>query len=248
MICDAHVHVGYFNCCKCGGVAYYSPRRIVGVLNRCCVDEFVFSSTTAQVEGIHVADVIREAKEVKRLAGKRAHPFLWLSWQFYCEDPGLYVLEEGLFEGVKLHETEGRWVQSHRYELERILNRVEGLGMPVQFHSGPDEYCRPAVLMKVADWHPNVRFDFAHCRPMGEMAAVIAKRKNVWTDTAYFSSDDFPRLNDYEWDGRLMFGSDLPAWQAATDCSLTQWYRSCVRWATKERKSWRDSFYKYLYG
>ena len=79
MLCDAHVHVGYFSRKGYDEPFYYSPRRVVGVLNRCGVDEFIVSSTCAQVEGIGIADIVREASEVKRIAGRRAHIFFWLS-------------------------------------------------------------------------------------------------------------------------------------------------------------------------
>ena len=49
---------------------------------------------------------------------------------------------------------------------------------------------------------------------MEEMAKVVADCPNVWTDTAYMAIGEFPRLHDYEWHGRLMFGTDLPVWQA----------------------------------
>ena len=62
---------------------------------------------------------------------------------------------------------------------------------------------------------------------MGEMATkVMADSPNVWTDTAYMALDEFPKLSDYDWYGRLMFGTDLPVWQAHEDCSLTRRYKA----------------------
>ena len=75
MIDDAHIHVGYFNCRKSGGVEYYSPRRVIGVLNRCGVDEFVVSSTSVQAAGIAARGLLDEAREVKRIAGSRARQY-----------------------------------------------------------------------------------------------------------------------------------------------------------------------------
>ena len=65
MIYDAHVHVGYYSRKRREEPFYYSPRRVVGVLDRCGVDEFIVSSTCSQVEGIGIADIVREASEVK---------------------------------------------------------------------------------------------------------------------------------------------------------------------------------------
>ena len=75
MICDAHIHTGYYLRAGYAEPFYYSPRRIVGLMDRCGVDEFIVSSTCAQIDGISIADMIREAQEMKRLAGNRAHVF-----------------------------------------------------------------------------------------------------------------------------------------------------------------------------
>lgn len=40
--------------------------------------------------------------------------------------------------------------------------------------------------------------------------------------------DEFPMLSDYDWRGRLMFGTDLPVWQAHEECGLTSRYRAYV--------------------
>ena len=97
------------------------------------------------------------------------------------------------------------------------------------FHAGPGVRCRPSELAKLACEFPSIRFNFAHCRPMDEMAKVIADYPNVWTDTAYMAFDEFPKLRDYDWHGRLMFGTDLPVWQAHENCGLTERCREYVR-------------------
>ena len=94
MICDAHIHIGYYPRKGYGRPFYYSPRRIVGILDRCGVGEFIVSSTCAQMEEISIADIVRETREMKRLAGNRAHVFFWLSGHLYDENsaPPLYDL------------------------------------------------------------------------------------------------------------------------------------------------------------
>lgn len=229
MLCDAHVHVGYYSRKGREEPFYYSPRRVVGVLNRCGVDEFIVSSTCAQVEGIGIADIVREAREVKRLAGWRAHVFFWLSGRLYDDDHEMRWLELGPFEGFKFHEGETPWMQRRQKDLRSILSVAAERGLPVMFHAGPGVGCRPSELAKLACEFPSIRFNFAHCRPMGEMAKVIADCPNVWTDTAYMAFDEFPRLRDYDWHDRLMFGTDLPVWQAHENCGLTARYRECAR-------------------
>ena len=64
---------------------------------------------------------------------------------------------------------------------------------------------------------------------MDEMAKVVADCPNVWTDTAYMAIDEFSKLCDYDWHGRLMFGTDLPVWQANERVGLTKRYREYLR-------------------
>ena len=211
---------------------YYSPRRIVGLMDRCGVDEFIVSSTCAQVEEISIADMIREAEEMKRLAGARAHVFCWISGRMFDEDPQLSFLDCGYYAGIKLHEAETAWNQSRSDDLERILSDAQSRRWPVQFHCGESEGMRPAELAKWAERFPTVNFDFAHCRPMAEMAEVIATHENVFTDCSYMPSDHMSRLGDFDWRGRLMFGSDFPAYHAGERCGFAERYRQHVmRWS-----------------
>ena len=229
MLCDAHVHMGYYSRRGRREPFYYSPRRVLGVLDRCGVEEFIVSSTCAQVEEIGIDAIVREAREMKRLAGRHAHIFFWLSGHLYDEDPKMGWLKSGLFEGFKFHEGETPWMQRRQRDLEKILAVAEERDLSVMFHAGPSDWSCPLKLAKIAQKHPAIRFNFAHCRPMDEMAKVIADCPNVWTDSAYMLLEDFPKLCDYDWHGRLMFGSDLPVWQSHEDISLTKRYRECAR-------------------
>ena len=229
MICDAHVHMGYYPRIGHDEPYYYSPRRILGILDRCGVDEFAVSSTCSQIEEICISELVREAQEMKRIAGRRAHVFFWLSGHLYDEDPKMSWLDVGIFEGIKLHEDETPWIKERRRDLRSILLVANERRLPVMLHSGLTEGCRPMVLAEVAREFSSVRFNFAHCRPLDEMARVIADCPNVWTDTAYMSLEDFPMLCDYEWHERLMFGTDLPVWQAHEKTALNKLYGDYVR-------------------
>ncbi len=228
MLCDAHVHMGYYSRVGWREPFYYSPRRVFGVLNRCGVDEFIVSSTCAQIAEIDIMDIVREAQEMKRLAGQRAHVFFWLSGHLYDEDREMGWLHSGIFEGIKLHEGETQWMKNRKADLQKVLAIAEKHNLPIVFHAGEGVGSRPFELAKIAQRHPAIRFSFAHCRPMDEMAVVIAKCPNVWTDTAYMDFDEFPRLRDYDWRGRLMFGTDLPVWQTHVQYSLSRRYREYV--------------------
>ena len=221
--------MGYYSRKGWGEPFYYSPRRVLGVLERCGITEFIVSSTCAQVEEIGVDAIVREAREMKRLAGKRAHIFFWLSGHLYDEDRTMQWLETGLFDGIKLHEVETPWMKGRKKDLRRILSVAAARQFSVMLHAGLNEGTRPLELAKVAQEFPSVRFNFAHCRPIDEMAKVMADCPNVWTDTAYLAFDEFPKLRDYDWQGRLMFGTDLPVWQSHEDVSLTNQYREYLR-------------------
>ncbi len=227
MITDAHVHMGYYPRIGRADLEYYSPRRVLGVLNRCGVHEFIVSSTCAQIAEIGIDAIVREAKEMKRLAGCRAHIFFWLSGHLFDQDPDMSWMNDDLFEGVKFHEMETPWFSRRRSELHGILDCIAERGLPVQFHTGDDNGCRPAELTRLAKDYPSVRFDFAHCRLPAQSVTAIAECPNVYVDTAYFG-EDFSELRDYDWRGRLMFGSDLPVWQAHHEVVLTPFYRKMM--------------------
>lgn len=227
MITDAHVHMGYYPRIGCEDLEYYSPRKVLGVLNRCGVREFIVSSTCAQVDEIGIEAIICEAHEMKRLAGNRAHIFFWLSGHLFDEDPALSWLGSGLFEGIKFHEKETPWFSQREIELRQILDRAARQGLHVQFHTGDDNGCRPVELIRLAKDYPTIHFDFAHCRIPEQSARAIAECPNVYVDTAYHETD-FSELRNYDWQDRLMYGSDLPVWQSHQDVKLTSYYRKNV--------------------
>ena len=87
---------------------------------------------------------------------------------------------------------------------------------------------RPTDLAKWAERFPTVNFDFAHCRPMAEMAQVVATHENVFTDCSYMPLEIMSRLGDFDWRGRLMFGSDFPACHARKNIGFAKWYREVL--------------------
>lgn len=225
MLCDAHVHMGYYSRKSWREPFYYSPRRVLGVLDRCEVKDFIVSSTCAQMECLGIEAMVREAREMKRLAGRRAHIFFWMSGHLYDEDRAMRWLETGLFDGIKLHEGETPWMQSRKDDLLRVVSFAAEKSLPVMLHSGSKIGCPPSKMAWLAHSFPAIRFNFAHCRPIEEMAKLMEDCPNVWTDTAYMPLDDFQKLTDYDWHGRLMFGTDLPVWQSYEKVSLTARYR-----------------------
>ena len=229
-MCDAHVHVGYYTRLGYEEPFYYSPRRVMGLMRRCGIEDFIVSSTCVQVACIPLTDILREAREMKRVAGANVHQFFWLAGRFYDADQELKVFDTGLYEGLKLHELETPWMGRRRRDLERVLSIAAERGLPVQLHSG-GENCRPKTLAKMAAKFPEVHFDFAHCCPMDDMAEVIANLPNVWTDFDCACEEELRHLADYDWHGRLMFGSDFPAYHAEEELRFSEEYRrKLFRW------------------
>lgn len=245
VITDAHVHMGYYPRIGHEDLEYYSPRKVLSVLNRCGVREFIVSSTCAQIKEIGIDAIVCEAQEMKRLAGRRAHIFFWLSGHLFEQDPKMSWMNDGLFEGVKFHEKETPWFSRRQFELRKILDRVAERKLSVQFHTGDDNGCRPLELIQLAKDYPSIRFDFAHCRLPEQSVVAIAECPNVYVDTAYFVTG-FSELRDYDWHGRLMYGSDLPVWQAHREVALTPFYRKNLTGFYKVFSQDKDAFHEFL--
>ena len=230
MICDSHVHVGYFPRNGRKDPFYYSPRRILGILTRAGVDEFIFSSTNAvwdfQGESMH-----REAREMIRLAGKRAHAFFWVTDEYLKRDPDLSDLPE-FYEGFKLHGGETPWLE-HPELLTRVLFIARERKFPVQIHTGEkdDKNTNPIPgYLPYCRKFPEVKFDLAHGKPEKEVPAAVNENDNVYVDCAYCSAAVVNRwLDAGAREDRILFGSDIPVQQRLSDLSLTAYLRKTVR-------------------
>ena len=226
---DAHVHVGYFPRKGKDVPFYYSPRRILGVLNRAEVDEFIFSSTNAvwdfDGEAMH-----REARELLQLAGKRAHAFFWVTDEYLKRDPDLAKLPE-FYEGFKLHGGETPWLE-HPKLLNHVLSIAKERNFHVQIHTGEKDdktenpihgylpYCRKFL---------EIKFDLAHGKPAGEVPAAVNENDNVYADCAYCSAAEVRGwLDAGAREDRILFGSDIPVQQRLFDLSLTDYLRKTI--------------------
>ena len=226
MICDAHVHVGYFPRCSHDAPFYYSPRRMTGILKRCGIGEFIFSSTNA-VWDVEATATFREAEEVKRLAGKTAHAFFWLTDEYFDRDPSLRRLP-AFYEGIKLHGGESHWLR-HRAKLRDVLAVAREKRMAVQIHTSADNDPMEDYL-PFCDEFPEVSFDFAHGKTRGNIAALLPFPSNAWIDTAFCSSEEIEAILTRGFPTeKVMFGSDIPAPQRYAEVSLSVFLRREIR-------------------
>ena len=246
MICDAHVHVGYFPRKGRKEPFYYSPRRILGILDRAGVDEFIFSSTNA-VWDFEGGAMHREAREMIRLAGKRAHAFFWVTDEYLKRDPDLSDLP-GFYEGFKLHGGETPWLKHPRL-LSRVLAIAKERKFPVQIHTGEkdDQTGNPiSGYLPYCRKYPEIKFDLAHGKPAAEVPAAVNENDNVYVDCAYC-----PAVIVKQWldararEDRILFGSDLPVQQRLFDLPLTDYLRKTIQ-VFSSAKILHDNFEDYL--
>ena len=228
MICDAHVHVGYFPRKGREEPFYYSPRRILGILDRAGVEEFIFSSTNAVWDFTGNA-MHREAREMIRLAGQRAHAFFWVTDEYLKHDPDLSELPE-FYEGFKLHGGETPWLEHPRL-LSRVLAIAGERKFPVQIHTGEkdDKAANPiSGYLPYCRKYPEIKFDLAHGKPAEDVPAAV--NENVYVDCAYCPAAVVKGwLDAGAREDRILFGSDIPVQQRLFDLSLTDYLRKTAR-------------------
>ena len=230
MICDAHVHVGYFPRKGHQEPFYYSPRRILGILNRTGVDEFIFSSTNAvwdfKGEVMHA-----EAREVLRLAGTRAHAFFWITDEYLKNDPDLSNLPD-FYEGLKLHGGETPWLKMP-HTLNRVLSIANERNFRIQIHTGEKREIKENPISGYLPYcrkFPMLKFDLAHGKPFEEINNAVNEYENVYVDCAYCQADIVQKwLANGARENRILFGSDLPVQQRLFDISLTAYLRKTLK-------------------
>lgn len=219
--------MGYFPRLGRNEPYYYSPRRIFGALTRAGVDEFIVSSTNAiwDVEG---AAMHAEAREMKRLAGSRAHLFFWVSMRYLARDLDLNRLPEGLYEGLKLHGGESDWLRNPE-QLIRVLSIARERAFPVQIHTGINDN---GISNTMSEYLPYCRcfselsIDLAHGKPYEDVPAILEALPNVYVDTAFVPHNIVETwLNAGADERRIMFGSDIPAPQRCKKISLPAYVR-----------------------
>ncbi len=206
---------------------YYSPRKIFGALTRAGVDEFIVSSTNAiwDHEGVSMHT---EAREMKRLAGQKAHIFFWVGMRYLEHDPDLSRLPEGLYEGFKLHGGESPWLRNPK-QLMRVLSIAREWAFPVQIHTGMNDNGISNTIgeyMPYCRCFPELSIDLAHGKPHQDVPVALSELPNVYVDTAFVARNTVQYWIDSGADERrIMFGSDLPAAQRYEKIGLSAYVR-----------------------
>ena len=248
MICDAHIHIGwYYRCEFCAGICnrvehYYAPKDIASVMKSAGVSQFIFSSISCQ-KRVPTRVVEDEAFEMVSAFGSGAHPFFWVTREYYEKDPNLKILDSGFWEGVKIHE-----IETPR-GLDCILSLLEERDVPVQFHTGEDAGCYPKELLPFVEKHPCLRVDFAHCRPYKETVECLRRCPNLFTDTAFMPVEFYTDLIAAGVEDRVLFGTDFPIqcgfYEGELDC-LYMSELEVARDAKFSAKVFCDNFHSFL--
>jgi predicted TIM-barrel fold metal-dependent hydrolase len=212
------------------------------------VSQFIFSSISCQ-KRVPTSVVEDEAFEMVSAFGPGAHPFFWVTKEYYEKDPNLKVLNSGIWEGVKIHELETPWVKKYPRSLNRILSLLEERDMPVQFHTGEDDGCYPREVLPFVEKHPRLRVDFAHCRPYKETVECLRRCPNLFTDTAFMPVEFYTDLIAAGVEDRVLFGTDFPIqcgfYEGALDC-LYMSELEVARDAKFSAKVFCDNFHSFL--
>ena len=166
-----------------------------------------------------------------RLAGKRAHPFFWVSDEYLKFDKELEKIPS-FYEGIKLHGGETPWLQSPGL-LKRVLSIARERKFCVQIHTGrQNEKSGDSIsgYLPYCRLFPEIHFDLAHGYPKKEVCQACRECRNVWFDLAFTEPGTYEYLrNQNVPEDRLMFGSDIPAPQRFFGkCSLTDHLRKQI--------------------
>ena len=230
-VSDAHVHFGWWNPAP-GDSAnrHYSAEQTVCFLREQGVEAFCFSVSSAQDPAWPQERLLDEYREMLALAPKAAFPFYWLTDAAFARDPTLHTLlpETIPWRGLKLHNEESDWL-GHPKALWRVMAFARERGLAVQFHTGGSR-SDAGRYRDVCRMFPEVKIDLAHGRPVGEAVAIALACPNVFIDTSFM--DDASLLacaKEPSLHGRMLFGSDVPAFYDYLDTSPDEAYQTRLR-------------------
>lgn len=241
MVNDAHVHMGFFPRVNAREPFHYSPRKIFGALERAGISEFIVSSTDSVWDSdgraMHAA-----AQEMKRIAGRRAHVFFWVSGAHLEKNPDLNLPD--CYEGFKLHGGQTAWLK-HTSALERVLCIARERRFPVTIHTGSDGDGADAYLPFCLKFS-QVKFNLAHGRPFSAIADIMQRAHNVFVDTAFVSPEHIREwLAEGADDSRILFGTDIPVHQRYRKIGLTPLLRRLIKEIPLPRIA-DENFFRFL--
>ena len=218
MLCDAHVHVGYFRS------RYFSPEDVVRGLWRLGVNRWAVSSTSTS--GKPWAFVRREYERIYELASKRSVLLLWLTPELLTQSRDLRKYDVLPFRGLKIHGANG-W-QADGKPLRRAFAIARERNWPVVVHTGGSPAYDAGRFGSLGKMFPHTPIVLAHGRPVDQTLAVMRQAPNAWVDTAFMPLRDVRQLLMAGMSRRMLFGSDYPAPTCFFKTPLATYYRRRV--------------------
>ncbi len=204
MLIDSHIHVGqYYN-------IYTSPQDLLQLFDAVCVGQFAVSSTSI-CEG-NYDKVLNELQELSIIAHERMLPVLWII-PVMLKDGGL---ERFLSSGIqwcclKIHpQLNPFYWQQNSADLETVINLAKKLNVPILIHTGEKDGCEPLLFKEAIATNPSVKFILAHARPLEQTIMLMKMYQNVWTDTAFVSTENVVDLCNEGLSDRILWGTDYP--------------------------------------
>lgn len=228
-ISDAHVHFGWWN--PLPGESsnrYYSAEQTFRFLRKHGVEAFCFSVSSAQDPDWPRERLLDEYREMLALTPK-AYPLYWLTDVDFARDLTLrtQMPDDIPWRGLKLHNEESDWLGNSE-ALWRVMAFARERGLAVQFHTGGNRSAA-GCYRNVCRAFPEVKIDLAHGRPIDEAITIALECPNVFIDTSFMDEAVLltcakePSLH-----GRILFGSDVPAFYDYLDTSPDEAYRARV--------------------
>jgi predicted TIM-barrel fold metal-dependent hydrolase len=201
-IFDGHAHVGW-------GM---EPEFLVQLMERYGIELALTSNLCTELDIVSNREMVEIEKRYPRLRG-----LAWCSPNKEGNDISDVepFLRDGLLAGMKLHPS------LHLYSVDDSLlvpymELCQRYDLPAQFHTAPDEFCNPTLMLGLARRHPQVKIVMLHMN-LGDKdrdndAAIEAARRapNLYLDTSWVPSEKVikaVREIGYE---RVLFGTDAP--------------------------------------
>jgi predicted TIM-barrel fold metal-dependent hydrolase len=117
-------------------------------------------------------------------------------------------------KGLKVHPTVGTW-RADSLAVNPVMEKAQEYGLPILFHSEPDEYSNPRAIGNVAARYPEVIIIMGHMGGPDYFEAIqIAKaHDNILLDTTGSPNDAMTIKQAVEELGaeRVVWGSDVPS-------------------------------------
>lgn len=228
---DAHVHFGWWNLAP-GETTnrYYSAEQTLRFLRRQGVESFCFSVSSAQDPSWPQARLLDEYRAMVARAPRTAYPFYWLTDWAFVNAPTLEALlpDDIPWRGLKLHNEESDWL-GRPERLWRVMAFARERGLAVQFHTGGNR-SDAGRYRKACQAFPEVRIDLAHGRPLLEAIALARECPNVFIDTSFMDEAALSACaREPGLSGRMLFGSDVPAFYDYLEASPDEAYQARIR-------------------